>query len=63
MISALELALLLRSDRDANLNSLQSLITRGLVTVVTDRDSIVAITATAAGAAKLNGVMLPPTAE
>jgi hypothetical protein len=27
---------------------------------VIDRDSIVAITTTAAGAAKLNGVMLPP---
>jgi hypothetical protein len=61
VIAAVELAMLLRgSDRDANLDALASLFADGLVTPVTDRDMIVVITTTAAGAAKLNGMMLPP---
>ena len=64
MISATELALLLRgSDRDANLDSLQSLITRGLVTAVIDRDLVVGIRTTSTGGAALRSITLPASKE
>jgi hypothetical protein len=63
MIERAELLLILSASDTEQLDALASLLNRGLVRPILDGDSIVAITATAAGAAKLNGVMLPPTAE
>jgi hypothetical protein len=60
MISALELALLLRgSDRDANLNSIEQLIVTGLSTFTTDADAITGLTTTPAGNARLRAMTLP----
>jgi hypothetical protein len=60
VITGLELALMLRSaDRDEQLDALVSLIDRGLVTAVIDRDSIVAITTTDEGDAALKARTLP----
>jgi hypothetical protein len=64
VISRLELLLLLSaSDRDANLDSLQSLITRRLVTAVVNGDAITAIRTTAAGDCALRAMTLPASKE
>ena len=61
MISGTELALLLGgADGDQQVNALASLPPR-LIAAVVNGDAITAIRTTAAGDAKLNGMMLPPT--
>jgi hypothetical protein len=61
VIDRAELLLILSASDTEQIDALASLLNRGLVRPILDGDSIVAITTTAAGAAKLNGMMLPPT--
>jgi hypothetical protein len=64
VISRAELLLLINGiDRPANLDSLESLIRRGLVATVVDADSIVGLKTTAAGDSALRVVTLPASEE
>jgi hypothetical protein len=64
VISRVELLLLINGiDRPANLDTLESLIRRGLIATVVDADSIVGLKTTAAGDAALNAMLLPAIKE
>jgi hypothetical protein len=64
VISALELALLLRgSDRDDQLDAIENLLECGLVSAVINGDAITCIRTTTAGDCALRVVTMPKTNE
>jgi hypothetical protein len=64
MIDRAELLIILNAaDRLDQIEAVQDLIEHGLSVFITDADAITGLTTTPAGAAKLNGMLLPTSHE